>query len=677
MVTFVGPNSDKHTVPRILDKYILKGYLPLLSMTFLISWFIVLMQFLWKYVDELVGKGLGVWVVAKTVFYAAMSLVPLSLPLGILLASLMFFGQIGERLELLAMKASGLPLYRIMAPLFVAVLALSLGLFYFQNTYMITSQVRMWTLLYSARYATPELEVPEGVFYNGIPGYSIYVGKRDKVHTGRLLNVMLYDHKQGNERTRIIRADSGRIVMDASQKYLTWRLYQGQSFENMNTPSSSSDPRPTSYAKEHFGYKEIVIHFDANFKVQDESAMSSRFVGKDLGQLSYAIDTVTYRIDSIRQAAASQLVDINDRLVYSYALPAPSDTSQIAQKQRQALLGSDTITTAIRLDSLMAHSSLQDSLNTLRGALSALQQMRNESESRLFIDKDAYFDYRTNRQEWHRKFTFPVACLVFFFIGAPLGAIIRRGGLGVPVVVSVMFFIVYYIIDTFGHNMISSEKMDVVPGMWLSTWVLLPIGALLTWQATRDSASLNMEAYTVLWRKLIGSVRVRKLEMAELIIEEVDYVRAERQLKQLAAQVASLRSSPWLAQRFLPGRLLIHRWLDAPEEQACLEVYEALEACINELKNSRERMIVARLQDIPVLMQRVMPVELVAILERIQPPSLRKLTNLLLPISWPLVGLLDSRRRQLLRDLKTVDRLLHELIEQIQAMPSQATTDHH
>lgn len=651
---------------RILDKYILKAYLPLLAMTFVICWFVVLMQFLWRYVEELVGKGLSLWVVTQTVFYAAMSLVPFALPLGILLASLMYFGQIGERLELLAMKASGLPLYRIMAPIFATVVLISGGLLYFQNTYMITSQVKMWTLLYSARYATPELEIPEGVFYSGIPGYSIYVAKRDKIHAGRLYGIMIYDHKGGNDKTRIIHADSGRIVMDSGQEFLTWRLYGGKSFEHMGSPNGSSDPMPTAYAKERFSYKEIVIHFDANFKMHDESDMSSRFVGKNLDELSLAIDTAIFRIDSIRETAALQLADVSDRLSYSYNLPSRVDTSEVADQQRRVILGSDTLTTAINIDSMMSQGGLQDSIHTLRTALSALQQLRNESESRLYIDKDAFFNYRTNRQEWHRKFTYPVACLVFFFIGAPLGAIIRRGGIGVPVVVSVLFFIIYYIIDTFGHNMISSEKMEVVPGMWISTWVLLPIGTLLTWQATRDSASLNMEAYVVFYRKLMGMTRVRKLEVRELILEELDKTRATEQLRDAIGLVEELLRERWLTKSFLWGRLLLSRWINHPVEQKMEQLHGMIEGLVGELMNSRNPMVVAKLQDMPILMRRIVPIQVGQIFIGRRGLIRSIVLGLFIPVSLPLLWMFSVRRRAQLRDLKTTQVTLRSIIQELE-----------
>lgn len=633
-------------------------------MTFLICWFIVLMQFLWKYVDELVGKGLSTLVIGQTVFYAAMNLVPLALPLGILLASLMFFGQIGERLELLAMKASGLPLYRIMAPLFVTTSLLAVGLLYFQNTYMITSQVKMWTLLYSARYAKPELEIPEGVFYNGIPGYSIYVGKRDIAHPGRMLNIMLYDNKEGNEKTRIIRADSGRITADASQTFLTWKLYKGQSFENMTTPSSPLDERPTTFAKERFSYKEIVILFDTSFKMQDEGEMKSRFVGKNLSQLEYAIDTVTRSIDSIRRDASEQMMSIQDQQTYSYELPSRLDTSQQAQKDRKRILSAET-SEQIDIDSLMNMRTLGDSLNRYRQAASSLLQMRNESESRLYIDKEAFFDYRTNRMEWHKKFTFPVACLVFFFIGAPLGAIIRKGGLGMPIIASVVFFIIYYIIDTFGHNMISSEQMGVVSGMWISSFVLAPVGIFLTWQATRDSASLNMEAYIVFFRKLFGTARVRKLEVRELILEEINYTQALEHTLSLKERISELLSSDWISKKWLVKRLLFSSWLLSPSESLMQELFEQLEALISELRNSRERMIIAKLQDMPILERQLVPMSITNNLPLKSKPLLLKLSNIIFIITLLPLWILSIRRRAYLRDIKQTEKLLNEIETEI------------
>ena len=635
----------------------------MLLMTFLICWFIVLLQFLWKYVDELVGKGLGLWIIGQTIFYAAMSLIPLALPLGILLASLMFFGQIGERLELLAMKASGMPLHRIMAPLFVTIALLSLGLFYFQNTYMITSQVRMWTLLYSARYAKPELEIPERVFYSGIPGYSIYIGSRDRVHIGRMNDIMLYDHKEGNEKTRIIRADSGRIVMDSGQKYLTWKLYKGQSFENLQSPDLPSEPRPTAYAKERFSYKEIVIAFDANFNVQDESDMRNRFVGKNLNELSYAIDTTTMQIDSIRTITARELIDLSDKQIFSYTLPSRFDTTQYAKEERERhLTRTQTTSKTYNIDSLLMSYSLQDSLNLVRAALSNLQQLKSESESRLYLDKEAFFHYRTNRQEWHRKFTFPVACLVFFFIGAPLGAIIRKGGLGMPIIVSVAFFIIYYIIDTFGHNMINTEKVGVITGMWMSTWVLLPVGIYLTWQATRDSASMNMETYIVFFRKMLGTNEVRNIEYQGLTAQDIDYPKTYQSINELQKRIDTLLAEDWLTNRVWIKKLVPEIWIYHRANQELGTIYDHLEELVSTLRHSQDRMEVAKMQDMPILIPQLSPLVLK------DKPTYRwmiRLLSLVVPIAAVFIWLCFFRLKNLKNNLKQTQTILQDLSESI------------
>lgn len=638
---------------KILDRYILRGFLPMLLMTTLISWFIVLMQFLWRYVDELVGKGLGMWIVAQTVFYAAMTLLPLGLSLGVLFASLMYFGNMGERLELLAMKASGVPLYRIMRPLLVAILSLAVGLFVFQNTYMITSQVRMWTTLLSARKAAPELEIPEGTFYNGIPGYSVYVQERDKINTGRLKDIMIYDHNQGVANARIIKADSGRIVMDEGKTYLTWRLYNGQSFENLSTPAYSTDPRPTAYAKERFRYKEILINFDANFKLDDEEDMKGRFVGKNLSQLNLAIDTTSHSIDSIRTHTSEALLNIIDRERYSYTMPSRLDTMTWAVEQRKQMLGSTSMTYHVDLDSLLSTYTLQDSIELIGKATQKLQLMRSETEHRLYLDQGAYYEYRTNHQEWHRKFTLPVACIVFFFIGAPLGAIIRKGGLGMPVVISVLFFIVYYVIDTFGRNMILSQKMSVPLGMWLSTLVLLPIGIFLTYQATRDSASLNVDAYVLFFRRLLRLDRVRKVEYKEVSFAQIDYQAAAQEVSRLIGNIKAIMTSELF-------NSWVYSWGDYRAELKLLgSTSRDLDNLVELLSGSQETMLIAKLKDIPILPNK---------LSRLMPQGQWTLGIYLVlsgTILVPLGLYLTSRRNALEEDLERTERLLQDLLLEV------------
>lgn len=584
---------------KIIDRYILRSYLPLLLMSTLICWFIILMQFLWRYVDELIGKGLGVWIVAKIVFYAAMTFLPMALPLGILLGSLIFFGNLGEKLELLAMKSSGISLLRIMRSQILAIVCVAVGLFYFQNTFMITSQVRMWTLLLSARYSAPEVEIPEGVFYNGLPDYSIFVSKRSKEHPGRMHDIMIYDYKRGTEHVRIVRADSGRIVMNDDKLFLTWRLYQGQSFENLRQPDGYLDPKPIPYAKERFAYKEIIVPFDANFQQMNEEEMSNLYVGRNLAQLNAAIDTARMEIDSIR---TTQSIDLRSQALahrYSFNMPSLKDTTQWAEARRVELLGTKPISNAMNADSLLKSMTLEDSLRTMSSAATHLQVLYADIQNRHFEDQSAYKKLRTNNQEWHRKFTFPFACLVFFFIGAPLGAIIRKGGIGVPVIVSIVFFLIYYIIDTFCQNMISSEKMEVWIGMWISTLVLVPVGVFLTISATRDSASLNTDAYLLFFRRLLGRDRVRKVEYREVVFESIAYEDELAGIRALQSSIDSLLTSEPLTRftAYYGQRTILSAQLSS--------ISQGLEALVQRLNNARSHLLIASLTDLPILPQSV------------------------------------------------------------------------
>lgn len=633
----------------------LRGYIPTVLASFFVCWLIVLMQFLWKYIDELVGKGLDFWVVGQILFYAAMTFLPMALPLGILLGSLIFFGNKGERLELLAMKASGLSLYRMFAPLLLLTLGMSVGLFAFQNDFLITSQVRMWTLLYSARFTNPELEIPERIFYSGIPGYSIYVSGRDRLHPGRMLDVMIYDHKRGNEQVRIIRADSGRIVMDDGKTYLAWKLYGGQSFENLEQPVFMSD-KPISHAKERFDYKEIIIPFDANFQQMDDSHMKSLFIGKNLFQLQHDYDSATIVLDSIRSETGDMLDRTQFGQRYTYDMPYHRDTTAYGQERLSVLERATTAEAApIDLDSLAEIHSLDDSIRLLDVAIANLERVRYEAEGRLYSDKDLFYFFRTNGQEWHRKFTFPAACLIFFIIGAPLGAIIRKGGLGMPVIASVLFFIIYYIIDTFGQNMTKEESVPVWLGMWLSSLLLLPIGLFLTYRSAQDSITINVDALADPWRKLIGTyIRRRSVEpltpqeQASRSLAAEDLTTSLLQMKDYAEQLSASKALNTSA---------LYLWISGERCERELEsLIQGLDRLVTEIRLMKNPLLDAKAADLPVLPHSVLPIPL--------PPKRwqRVLALLFLPLS--LVGLvaLSSRREHVRNSLMVLSEVLADLV---------------
>ena len=287
----------------------LRSFLPLFLMTFFICLFIVLMQFLWRYIDDLVGKGLEMHVIGELFFYAALTMVPMALPLAILLASLMTFGNLGERFELTAMKASGISLMKVMRPLIVFIALVAIGAFFFQNYVLPVAQAKMWTLLYSVRQKSPELEIPEGVFYDQIPGYNFYVEEKDR-ESGTLFDMMIYDVSRGFENARIILADSGHLKLADDKEHLFLQLHSGEQFENLRENSAGGNSQNQPYRRESFKLKEILLKFDANFNRMDESGMRNQYVGKNISQLRATIDSVTLRVDSI---GAGYARDIKER----------------------------------------------------------------------------------------------------------------------------------------------------------------------------------------------------------------------------------------------------------------------------------------------------------------------------------------------------------------------------
>ena len=637
---------------KIVDKYILRTFIPLFVMSFAVCWFIVVMQFLWRYIDELVGKGLSGFMLLKIIFYAALSFIPMSLPLGILLASLMTLGNLGERLELLALKASGIRLYRIIRPIMLLVLAMACGLFYFQNDLMIRAQVRMWTLVITAKYAAPEMEITPGVFYTGIPGYSLYAKDRD-AGTGLMRRMMVYDMSRGYLNPRIIRADSGRLVMDKSKKFLVLKLYQGQSFENIQTQSYNTSTDAVPYMLPHFDYSETFIPFDANIKMQDEGELSSMYVGKNLHQLQRSIDSIRPILDSTRlsyaQVVGASLMESH----YGTSSYAYQDSATRAQEQVRLA----------HLEQQTRHSKAEDASLTFtpQDSLQAISMARDKAdrvkeEASLYIDTDdaQFYQFRTLHQEWHRKFTFPVSCLIFALIGSSLGAIVRRGGIGMPIIISIFFFVVYFIIDSFGTNMLRNESIPIWLGMWLSNIVLFPVGIFLAYKANQDSSALNVEVYVIFFRKLFGFRGVRKVEYQELVIEEADYKAGALAVAQALKHTDALLQGPLFA-----GRIW-SIWTRGAEQKQLASLSKELDDITESLRHTPSRLLVSKLCDLPLLPSRLSPF-------LPEEPRWGRILGALLPISLPF-GLFLSRVRTHLRaDLRTTRTVLLQIADEVAA----------
>lgn len=581
----------------------LQTFLPLFIMTFGICLFIVLMQFLWRYIDDMVGKGLGIPVLGEMFFYAALFLLPMALPLAILLASLMTFGNLGERLELLAMKSAGVSLIHIMRPLIITIGIISIGAFFFQNNAMPVVQVKLYSLLYSMRQKSPELDIPEGVFYGEITGYNVYVKEKNN-QTGLLKDVMIYDYSKGFNNARVILADSGRLKTSADKLFLVLSLFNGESFENLSEGQTGSNNRKTAvpYRRETFSTKDILIDFDANFTRTDESFMQNQYMGKQLKDLQTSIDSMTVRLDSIKAINSKNVYDMSYKKTFS------KPKRELAQ---QAETGTGNTTTANDADSLTKRSNEPvkiinfDSLYKAEapsGQAALLVRAKSNIES---VKADYYFKaatlgdeaYKVRRHltEWHKKFTLSFACMVFFFIGAPLGAIIRKGGLGMPVVISVILFIFYYIIDNIGFKMARDGIWEAWEGMWLSSAILAPLGIFLTYKAVNDSVILNADTYLNAIKNFIGKRAGRKVEKKEVIIFNPDYAAMLPRLDKLAENCAEYLKSHkrWLN--------YFTFWKQGGKDHTAEQLATEMEGIIEELGNSDQNLVLNKLMDYPVI----------------------------------------------------------------------------
>lgn len=469
-----------------LHKFILKSYAGPLAMTFFISVFILVMQGLWRYADDIVGKGLEISVMLELLFYVALQVVPMALPLAILLASLMSFGNLGENYELTAMKASGISLFRIMKPLTVLTIFVAITAFWFSNNVLPVANLKFYTLLYSVRQARPELEIREKIYYDGVDGFRIKVDHKNP-KTGMMYDLIIHDHRDKiNRNINVTMADSGKMDIDDKTGVILLTLYDGITYDEKVSMSNSrlSDRARQMYRHDEFSEQNVLVKIDGfDFSRADENIYKGNDRMKNLEQLRHDSDSLRHITDSItteitKQASAYQMRKVRHRYQTDSAYNVSIDTALV-----------------LNVDSVML--CLSDS--QIRSAIeTALRQARNNKQyidERLMQFNNEQLKVNRHEMEKHRKFAMPMACLIFFFVGAPLGAIIRKGGLGMPVVISVFFFIFYYVTDTFGAKCAREGVWPVWCGMWLSTSVLAIIGSFLTYKSATDSALFKSEAY--------------------------------------------------------------------------------------------------------------------------------------------------------------------------------------
>lgn len=547
-----------------------------------------MMQFLWRYIDDMVGKGLDIAVIAELFCYAALTMVPLALPLSILLASLMVFGNLGEHFELTAMKASGVSLLKIMSPLIILIGGVSVGAFFFQNDVLPKANVKMWTLLFSMRQKSPELEIPEGAFYDQIKGYNLFVKSKNK-DTGMLYDMMIYDVSKGYGYANVIVADSGKLSFTEDKKHLFLQLYNGESFEDMNDNRTVAKKGNALYRRESFGLKEIMIPFDATFNRMDDETMRNQYVGKNLAELRHTIDSVNVKVDSIGNTIALHFLrepvcgaPIRKRVV-------------VDGKNKEVPMSVSSIVKPMDLDSIFAEIEKNKRKKYIEEAKIKASNLKQDFEYRGYALEESKMTIRRHQIEMQKKFTLSFACLVFFFIGAPLGAIIRKGGLGTPIVISVLLFIVYYIFDNMGYKMARDGHWDVWKGMWLSSAVLLPLGIFFTYKAVNDSAVFNPDAYLNLFRKITGMHQVRHVEMKELVMDDVVPAEAIVKIRELKFECSKFIEDYRKKQSYLKY------WAGGYPEAVRVALNNKLEEVVSYMSNSKEQLIINKVADFPVL----------------------------------------------------------------------------
>ncbi len=477
-------------------------------LTFFIVIFLLLMQFLWKYIDDLAGKGLNAGIISELLLYTSASLVPMALPLAILLASLMTFGNLGENYELLALKSAGISLQRIMFPLIIMIILLSVMAFFFSNNVMPYANLKMRSLLYDVQQKRPEFQIREGIFYNGIDNYSIKISDKDN-KTNLLTGIKIYDHTDRKGNIKVTIADSGYMKMTADSN-LIMILYNGYSYNDI-IPEDRRRRVEDSYPfrRDRFDKQEFVLPLSGfDFNRTDEDLFKSGYQMMNLDQLKKTVDSLKYSYTKIKDRFVREMIITNylrsdmefrDSFLQKDTLP----DYDASKKINKAL--PDTIYEALSIDE--KKRVITQALNYTRAAKSQLS-----SQDENFYSKVKRI--RRHEIEWHRKFTLSVACFIFFFIGAPLGAIIRKGGLGMPVVVSILFFVFYYVISLTGEKFVREDMIPAWQGMWLSSIILMPLGVFLTYKATTDSVILSTEAYTEFFKKVIRIAGIKKRESA-------------------------------------------------------------------------------------------------------------------------------------------------------------------
>ena len=565
-----------------LDIFIAKQFGLLFLAAFVICQFVLMMQFLWRYVDELIGKGLSMDVLAQFFWYMGIMLMPQAFPLAILLSSLITFGNLGESSELTAIKAAGISLMQAMRSLIVITVATACVSFYFQEVIGPRAFISFQQLLISMKQTNPEVEIPEGIFYAGIPNCNLYVQKKD-MDRGVLYGIMIYRMNGGYEDAAVILADSGRIQTTAEKKHLLLTLWSGEWFENMRQSGMGINAN-VPYRRETFSTKKILLDFDSGFNMAEMGEISTDARSKGLSRIVHDLDSIREFNDSVGHQNYREA----QQLTFSRPPLLKDDSARVYKE----VAGKSEL-----FDSLYQKQSAEQKQRIVTQAMNDLQMTLNN------MDYKAEWSYWLNRDErMHvmeaiNKFTLSLSCIIFFFIGAPLGAIIRKGGLGVPVIISVIVFIVFYILDNTGMRMARIDEWTVWFGKLLGTAVLTPIAVFFTYKANKDSTVFNMDLYRSIAMRMLGLRTKRSIMSKEVVIEDPHYEEDGNRLTAISQQTANYMEQHKLLR--WPNPIVV--FFRPGDDQEIARINDELEATIEDLSYSRDKRVIALLNRYPVI----------------------------------------------------------------------------
>ena len=563
-----------------LDTFIIKAFLKNLMATFFICLFIFVIQLLFRWIDDFVEKGLDMSIIAKFFMFGSVSLVSKALPLAILLAALMTFGNFGEKLELLAMKSAGVPLVRTLVPLFMCCAVFGGISFYFQNNVAPVAQMKLLRMMYSIKQTSPESDIIERIFYNKIDGYSIYV-KNKNTETGVLYDVTIYDMSAGFEKTNILVSDSAVIKNTVDERFMILSMFSGEQFSNLDEVNSNK--KNTHYRRESFTRKDVVIETEGGFEMKDADFLKTRADGKNMKQLEKDVDSLKVSNDSIGRDNLKHLKRNNykDKVIF--------DRNDSTLMMKDGIYRMD-------VDSIYNAATKKSKLMWKRDALRNVTSLKNTYDINDKILHQLDKDLNKHKIYWWEKITLSLACIVFLLIGAPLGSIVRKGGLGYPIIISVATFILYYIFETSGSKMASEGVWKIWFGSWWSTMILVPLGLFFTYQANKDSGILKNDAIKSFFKKILIISEERQITLKEIIIDTPDYEKCYNNLKEIYCISRLYKMKNGL--KHLPS---IKTVFFNEKDDMLQNLNERLEKTVEELSNSENRKIIIYLNEIPVL----------------------------------------------------------------------------